>query len=413
MTPQFCSAMAFVLWNIRYARSRIYLDPDASRNVSELITSKGYPVEEYTVSTDDGYLLRMQRIPHERNDSTQHRNYKIASEGKTPVLILHGTAMSSADFVLNFPHQSLGFLLADAGYDVWLGNFRGNIYSSHARYSRINPIFWNFSFDEMVKHDLPATIDTVLNLTQQERLQYIGWSQGAQVLFGLLSERPEYNRKIALFTAMAPVAYLGRMRTPLLAFEPYADVIATFLRLTGSGGLMVNTALTKLGARLICGSDFTIDMCIVAVAVLNGINWKQLNISRLSVYLSHDPSGTSVRNVYHLTQLIRCNCFRKYDYGMLLNILNYRTWRPPRYELSRVRVPVALYHSAGDWYADPWYVARLQRELPSVARLYRVADQRFTHYDFVVGTGDEAAVLYGEMIRFMEQYRNDAMAPSL
>ncbi|XP_072144873.1 gastric triacylglycerol lipase-like isoform X4 [Dermacentor andersoni] len=382
MTPQFCSAMAFVLWNIRYARSRIYLDPDASRNVSELITSKGYPVEEYTVSTDDGYLLRMQRIPHERNDSTQHRNYKIASEGKTPVLILHGTAMSSADFVLNFPHQSLGFLLADAGYDVWLGNFRGNIYSSHARYSRINPIFWNFSFDEMVKHDLPATIDTVLNLTQQERLQYIGWSQGAQVLFGLLSERPEYNRK-------------------------------TFLRLTGSGGLMVNTALTKLGARLICGSDFTIDMCIVAVAVLNGINWKQLNISRLSVYLSHDPSGTSVRNVYHLTQLIRCNCFRKYDYGMLLNILNYRTWRPPRYELSRVRVPVALYHSAGDWYADPWYVARLQRELPSVARLYRVADQRFTHYDFVVGTGDEAAVLYGEMIRFMEQYRNDAMAPSL
>ncbi|XP_070394593.1 gastric triacylglycerol lipase-like isoform X3 [Dermacentor albipictus] len=406
--------MAFVLWNIRYARSRIYLDPDASRNVSELITSKGYPVEEYTVNTDDGYLLRVQRIPCERNDSAQHSNYKIASEGKTPVLVLHGTAMSSADFVLNFPHQSLGFLLADAGYDVWLGNFRGNIYTSHARYSRINPIFWNFSFDEMVKHDLPATIDTVLNLTQQERLQYIGWSQGAQVLFGLLSERPDYNRKISLFTAMAPVAYLGRMRTPLLAFEPYADVIATFLRLTGSGGIMVNSALTKLGARLICGSDFTVDVCIAGLAVLNGINWKQLNIqSRLSVYLSHDPSGTSVRNIYHLTQLIRCNCFRKYDYGMLLNILNYQTWRPPRYELSRVRVPVALYHSAGDWYADPWDVARLQRELPSVARLYRVADQRFTHYDFVVGTGDEAALLYGEMIRFMEQYRNNAVAPPL
>ncbi|KAH7937564.1 hypothetical protein HPB49_013016 [Dermacentor silvarum] len=85
-------------------------------------------------------------------------------------------------------------------------------------------------------------------------------------------------------------------------------------------------------------------------------------------------------------------------------------WRPPRYELSRARVPVALYHSAGDWYADPWDVGRLQRELPSVARLYRVADRRFTHYDFVVGTGNQAALLYSEMIHFMEQYRNDAMA---
>ncbi|KAL1437622.1 hypothetical protein MTO96_048769 [Rhipicephalus appendiculatus] len=334
MTPHFYKTVAFLLWNIRYVRSRIHLDPDASRNVSELITSKGYPVEEHTVTTDDGYVLRVQRIPHERSNTAQRTtNYTVDSEGKTPVLVLHGTAMSSADFVLNFPHQSLGFLLADAGYDVWLGNFRGNIYTSHTRYTRINPVFWNFSFDEMVKHDLPATIDTVLNVTRQERLLYIGWSQGSQVLFGLLSEKPDYNSK-------------------------------TFLRLTGSGGLMVNTALTKIQAALVCGSDFTVDLCIAAVAVLNGINWNQLNISRLSVYLSHDPSGTSVRNVHHLTQLIRCNCFRKYDYGMLLNILNYRTWRPPRYELSRVRVPVALYHSAGDWYADPWDVARLQRELP-------------------------------------------------
>ena len=32
--------------------------------MSQLIASKGYPVQEYTVQTADGYLLGVQRIPH-------------------------------------------------------------------------------------------------------------------------------------------------------------------------------------------------------------------------------------------------------------------------------------------------------------------------------------------------------------
>ena len=34
--------------------------------------------------------------------------------------------------------------------------------------------FWNFSWDEMAAHDLPALIDHVLNVTGAAQLMYVG-----------------------------------------------------------------------------------------------------------------------------------------------------------------------------------------------------------------------------------------------
>jgi len=45
-----------------------------------------------------------------------------AKSGRKPaVLLQHGLIDSSATWVMNMPDQSLGFVLADLGYDVWLG----------------------------------------------------------------------------------------------------------------------------------------------------------------------------------------------------------------------------------------------------------------------------------------------------
>lgn len=59
---------------------------------------------------------------------------------------MHGLLLSAEDWIVLGPEKGLGFILADAGYDVWFGNARGNIHSrKHVKYSpNWNGHFWNF-----------------------------------------------------------------------------------------------------------------------------------------------------------------------------------------------------------------------------------------------------------------------------
>lgn len=60
----------------------------------------------------------------------------------------------------------------------------------------------------MGKYDLPAQIEYVLKYTKNEKLTYIGHSQGCtQALIGF-SINPKLQSKINLFIALAPVATL-------------------------------------------------------------------------------------------------------------------------------------------------------------------------------------------------------------
>lgn len=50
-------------------------------------------------------------------------------------------------------------------------------------------------------------IDHILNETEAEGIYYVGHSQGTTSFFVMTSERPEYNEKIKLMIAYAPVAF--------------------------------------------------------------------------------------------------------------------------------------------------------------------------------------------------------------
>lgn len=69
----------------------------------ELIKSHGYQVEIHNIVTEDGYILEIHRLPYGRING--ERNFKNA---KRPVLIQHGLAGSSADWILMGAGRALG-----------------------------------------------------------------------------------------------------------------------------------------------------------------------------------------------------------------------------------------------------------------------------------------------------------------
>lgn len=65
-----------------------------------------------------------------------------------PVVILqHGLEASSSNWLDNLVNESLAYLLADGGADVWLGNVRGNMYSTnHTKLKPNQKEFWAWRF---------------------------------------------------------------------------------------------------------------------------------------------------------------------------------------------------------------------------------------------------------------------------
>ena len=118
--------------------------------------------------------------------------------------------------------------------------------------------------------------------------------------FSGLSTYPAVSSKVRLFCAMAPVAHLGHMSGVLKYAVPLVQDLQWLYRLAGYGQFLPPTKLlNKLEVEMCRNVDVLFKQACISVYYLVGGQEPvhQLNTSRLDVYFSHTPSGTSTLNV--------------------------------------------------------------------------------------------------------------------
>ncbi|XP_063447132.1 gastric triacylglycerol lipase-like [Mytilus trossulus] len=369
------------------------VSPEVFMNSVQLIAYNGYKAETHFVPTEDGFILGVHRIPYGRNDKPG---------GSKPVVLLqHGLLADSSCYLFNGYNGSLGFILADAGYDVWLGNSRGNTYSmKHTKYNSTQEQFWDFSWQDMADKDLPAMVDYTLKTTNQTSLVYIGHSQGTLTGFTGFSRNRQLAKKVKLFIALAPIAKLADVRgiTSLLvkALKPNIDEVFT---LFGRKGFFLNNSINMDIADKICDTDASAFLCSEITDLIYGHGLPSFDWRRVPVYMSHIPSGTSVRNMVHFGQGVISGEFQLYDFGTAVeNMARYNQTTPPYVNITQVDVPVALYSGGNDYLADPTDVKFISANLKHIVENKEYP--KWNHADFVVGD-TPPKTLYKDMLKLL------------
>ena len=204
--------------------------------------------------TEDGYILTLHRIPPSSS------GYNDGLRLTWPVFLGHCLVGSSAIWAFGPPDNSLAYMLADAGYDVWMINIRGNSYSKSHQWLDSCPTcsqFWSFGFDESARYDYPATIDYILDQTGQTQLYFAGYSMGTTQYLVMLSLRPEYNAKIKAGFLLGPTALVGNATNPMVKMADQAELIQSVFQLLGMDEFMPNYLEVKSQmAHRVCRTSY-------------------------------------------------------------------------------------------------------------------------------------------------------------
>lgn len=339
----------------------------------------------------------MHRIPYGQNNTN-------SSSDRPAVFLQHGLLSSSADFVVTGPEQAFAFILADAGYDVWMGNARGNTFSrKHISLSPESSEFWDFSWHQIAIYDLPAMIDYVTQTTGQPKIHYAGHSQGTTSFFILMSLRPEYNDKIRLAHMMAPVAYMSNVMSPFVrAVSPFVDQLEWAASLFGVDEFLPNSEIMARGGYYTCRDESPFqEVCANVLFLIGGYNSEQLNRTMLPAILENIPAGAATDQLLHYAQEVNSGEFREWDFGLLENLQRYGNANPPEYPLERITCPIALHYGNNDWLAAVQDVERLAPRLNSSIGQFLVPE--FNHFDFLWAI-DAKTLLYDNIMSLMEGY---------
>ena len=263
---------------------------DLTTYYKDFIQNNGYKLEVHEVTTNDGYIL-----------SLWHLVPKTTT--KKVAYFQHGLTDTAWCF-FQLGSKSLPFLLMKEGFDVWLGNSRGNVFSAkHRSKDPTDPKsgFYDFTMEEKVKYDLPATFKYIQSKTNNKKMSYIAHSQGSTIFFMLyMTNRELVESSIDHLVTLGTVFNIAHaVFSPIKVLDTFYGILRKvnmdkgFLTLSNKQRLTISAFCQKL--PIICKGFFE-----------NGASIKptgRINYKNLYNYLYYYPGGTSNSNLLHWSQI--------------------------------------------------------------------------------------------------------------
>ena len=254
----------------------------------------GYTLETYEVTTEDDYINTVWHLV--KNSPTSNASSKV-------VFFQHGL-LDTAWTWFQLKENSIPFLLANEGHDVWLGNSRGNIFSfKHKTFdpSDINGKYWDFCMDEKAKYDIPAFVSFVKQKTGAKKISYIGHSQGTTIfLMKYMSDPTWIEANVENFVALGTVPNLKYSQlSPLKLIEHLYSLIKLVIPIKDIAHLSekVRNLVAKFAKNFpnISGSLFE---KFVALTPSHRTDYNELY-----KFMYFYPGGTSKKNLLHWSQI--------------------------------------------------------------------------------------------------------------
>ena len=166
---------------------------------------------------------------------------------RPPILFQHGILSDSDAWITHHPEVAPAFVAATAGYDIWLGNSRGNKYSTgHATLDPKTDAdkYWDFGWQEMGWYDNIAVLKYITELTNQKS-SYVAHSQGTTAMFyGLAMHEEDFAPHLNLFIGLSPVTKLPNTIS-LIALGKYYEKMALITKKMGLNAIGMDLDFVK------------------------------------------------------------------------------------------------------------------------------------------------------------------------
>lgn len=203
----------------------------------------------------------------------------------------------------------------------------------------------------MGDYDVPATVSLVLEKTGNQKVSFIGHSQGNTMMFAAMSEKADwYRERINLFVALAPTVRLINVRST--AIKAAAGNMLVHKMIEMAGGEIypepnVENKLMKFFLKVTNLDDLGLD-------IVSDDHPEFIDDKAKMCYFGHYPSGTSSKSLIHVLQIAETSKFARYDYGESENMMKYGQKEAPEYDMKKITdFPVALFCGIDDLVSSP------------------------------------------------------------